>query len=144
MENLAKTIKVCYYISKSDRKGYIMAKNSGAEYEGRLTENLKKGLTEMLVLSCLNKRPMHIYEILKLLDEKSNSVCKIAYPYAVIYRLQDNEFIADDVKKVSDNRLRVYYKITDKGKAHLDTMKKEYTLFLQGIDKILGYLENSD
>lgn len=121
-----------------------MARISETEYEGRLTENLKKGLTELLVLSCLNKRSMHIYEILKILDEKSDSTFRIAYPYAVIYRLQNNGFITDDVKKVSDKRLRVYYKITDEGKTRLVSMKKEFKLFMHGVNMILDYLESSD
>ena len=112
------------------------------EFEGNLTENLKKGLTELLVLSCLNTRPMHIYELLKLLDEKSDSVCKIAYPYAVIYRLQKNNFIADDGKRISDNRLRAYYKITDAGKIHLKNMLCEYSEFTHGMQLILGFLND--
>lgn len=114
------------------------------EFEGNLTENLKKGLTELLVLSCLNKRPMHIYEILKLLDEKSDSICRIAYPYAVIYRLQNNDFITDDGKRISDNRLRAYYKITQKGKERLQNMQQEYTQFVGGIKLVLDYLASDE
>lgn len=114
------------------------------EFEGNLTENLKKGLTELLVLSCLNNRPMHIYELVKLLDEKSDSICKIAYPYAVIYRLQKNNFIVEDGKRISDHRLRAYYKITDSGKLHLESMLNEYSSFLRGMNLILEFLKNDN
>lgn len=114
------------------------------EIEGNLTENLKKGLTELLVLKCLNNRPMHIYELLKLLDEKSNSICKIAYPYAVIYRLQKNNHIVEDGKRISDNRLRIYYKITEQGKQHLKNMLYEYSIFTNGVNLILSFLNDTD
>lgn len=127
---------------QKDRKVIAMAQSK--EFEGNLTENLKKGLTELLVLSCLNKRPMHIYEILKLLDEKSDSICRIAYPYAVIYRLQNNNFITDDGKRISDNRLRAYYKITDEGKEHLQNMQREYTQFVSGMKLVLDYLASDE
>ena len=36
-----------------------------------------------------------IYEIIKLLKERSEGACCISYPYAVIYRLQNGGFITD-------------------------------------------------
>jgi len=113
-------------------------------FDGNLTENLKKGLTEFLVLSCLEKRPMSIYEILKLLDEKSNARCRITFPYALIYRLTGYGFIADDGKRVSDNRLRAFYRITDEGKAYLEQMRKEYTSFVSGMSALLDYLNEEN
>ncbi len=113
-------------------------------FDGNLTENLKKGLTEFLVLSCLEKRPMSIYEILKLLDEKSNARCRITFPYALIYRLTGYGFIADDGKRVSDNRLRAFYRITNEGKAYLEQMRKEYTSFVSGMSALLDYLSEEN
>lgn len=110
-------------------------------FDRNLTENLKKGLTEFLVLSCLEKRPMSIYEILRLLDEKSNSHCKITFPYALIYRLTGYGFIADDGKRISDNRLRAFYRITDEGKEYLAKMRKEYDDFSAGMNMLLDYLD---
>lgn len=108
---------------------------------GGLTENLKKGVTEMLVLSLLDVRPMNIHEILRLLDEKSNAVCKISYPYAIIYRLTNSRYIRDFGKQVADDRLRSYYEITDAGREHLAQMKSEYRAFIAGVDALLTSLE---
>lgn len=113
-------------------------------FEGNLTENLKKGLTEFLVLSCLEKRPMSIYEILKFLDVKSNGNCKITFPYALIYRLTGYGFIADDGKRISDNRLRAFYRITDEGKVYLEQMRKEYDAFSSGMSALLTFLDNEE
>ena len=113
-------------------------------FEGNLTENLKTGLTEFLVLSCLEKRSMSIYEILRFLDEKSDSHCKITFPYALIYRLTGYGFIADDGKRISDNRLRAFYRINDEGKVYLDQMRKEYDAFLSGMNALFSHLENEE
>lgn len=107
---------------------------------GGLTENLKKGVTEMLVLSLLDVRPMNIHEILRMLDEKSNAVCKISYPYAIIYRLSNSRYIRDCGKLVADDRLRSYYEITDSGRAHLDQMKEEYRAFIAGVESVFASL----
>lgn len=114
------------------------------ESNGALTENLKKGLTELLVLQCLASRPMTIYELVKILDEQSNSICKISYPYAVMYRLQDNGYISEGGKRISDNRKRAYYRITDAGIARLEGMKAEYTEFISGMNMLFKFLGSKE
>lgn len=111
---------------------------------GILTENLKKGLTEYLLLQCLAARPMAIYEIVAVLDEKSGGICRICYPYATIYRLLDAGCIAEMGKHFADNRRRAFYRITDIGKVHLAQMKSELNAFLLGVSKIETYLEGED
>ena len=111
---------------------------------GFLTENLKKGLTEYLLLQCLAARPMAIYEIVAVLDEKSGGVCKICYPYATIYRLLDSGCIAEMGKHFADNRRRAFFRITDAGKARLARMKDELDDFLLGMRGIETYLEETN
>lgn len=60
-----------------------------------IAENLKKGITEMLILAFLNQGEMTINSIVKKLDECSDERCKITFPYATIYRLLGNECIAE-------------------------------------------------
>lgn len=116
-----------------------MRKQNNAETNG-ISENLKKGITEMLILAFLNKQDMHIYAILNMLDEYSNGVCKISYPYAAIYRLLDSKYIVENGKKVDDNRLRQFYTITNEGKAYLESMKKDYISFIDGVTSIFDAL----
>lgn len=112
---------------------------SNTETSG-IIENLKKGTTEMLILSFLNKEDMHIYAILNKLDTCSNGVCKIAFPYAAIYRLLRNGYITEAGKKVDENRLRQFYTITESGRKYCAEMKRDYELFINGIDMIFSSL----
>jgi len=116
-----------------------MRKQNSTETNG-ISENLKKGITEMLILAFLKKQDMHIYAILNMLDEYSNGVCKISYPYAAIYRLLDSKYIVENGKKVDDNRLRQFYSITNEGKAYLESMKKDYIAFIDGVTSIFDAL----
>ena len=120
-----------------------MKKQNNTETNG-ISENLKKGITEMLILAFLNKQDMHIYAILNRLDKYSNGVCKIAYPYAAIYRLLNNKFIVENGKKVDDNRLRQFYTITDEGRNYLNSMKKDYDIFIKGVTSIFNALGEND
>ena len=106
-----------------------------------ISENLKKGITEMLILSFLDKEDMHTYAIMNKLDELSGGVCKISYPYAVIYRLTDCKYIEEAGKKVDENRLRQFYRITPSGKAYLNDMRKEYDSFINGVNMIFQALK---
>ena len=115
-----------------------MAKKQNRAKTGTgIIDNLKKGLTELLVLKLLNERPMSIYEIIKLMKERSDSACCITYPYAVIYRLQNGGYITDAGKSVADDRLRFSYKITASGRERLKDMLEEYHSFTDGVEKIL-------
>ena len=108
--------------------------------KGNLTENLKKGLTEMLVLSCLNARSMPIHEIQKTLDEKSNSFCKVTFPYAAIYRMLESGFVEEEGKRNASQRRRMHYRITERGKAYLRELQQEYRNFVGGMELLLDHL----
>lgn len=90
----------------------------------RLIENLKKATNSMIMLSIFSLRPMNLDEIKRYLDEKSNSVCKVSYPYAAIYRMLDSGYIQSCGKKQERNQRRQeYYKITRKGEQHLQILE---------------------
>ncbi|MGN0572197.1 MAG: PadR family transcriptional regulator [Candidatus Fimenecus sp.] len=110
--------------------------------ESGITENLKKGITELLILSFLEKREMHIYAITNQLDALSDGVCKIAYPYAAIYRLLDGKYIEECGKRNDEHRLRQFYRITEGGIQYLHTMRADYEKFIGGVSMILDALEN--
>lgn len=114
------------------------------DYSEKMAENLKKALTEMLILSFLSKKDMTIYEILNILDTQSNSICKIQYPYGVIYRMSDRGYIEIAGKAVSNDRRRIHYRITDLGREYLGKITDEYHNFLFGINMILDYIETLD
>lgn len=109
-----------------------------------ISENLKKGITEMLILSFLDKEDMHTYAIMNKLDELSGGVCKISYPYAVIYRLTDCKYIEEAGKRVDENRLRQFYRITPSGKVYLNYMRKEYDTFINGVNMIFQALKGEE
>lgn len=105
-----------------------------------ITDNLKKGITEMLVLAFLNDRDMTINDIVKGLDEYSDGKCKIIFPYSTVYRLLDNGCIVESEKRVSDNRRRQFYHITAKGKKYFANMQCEYQTFISGVNMIFDSL----
>ena len=119
-----------------------MPRGNNKDYSAKMTENLKKALTEMLILSFLSKKDMTIYEILTILDKKSNGICRIQYPYGVIYRMSDRGYIEIAGKAVSNDRRRIHYRITDLGREYLSKITDEYRNFISGMNMILAYVDS--
>ena len=107
--------------------------------------NLKKGIIELLILSLLNKRPLHTFEILRFISEKSGSVCAITHPYNIFYRLLDRGLIVESEKKMAEDcRRRQYYAITPQGRAYYRQIRSEYESFISGAGQVLAFSDEED
>lgn len=101
-------------------------------------ENLKKALTEMLVLSLLQRREYYIGELTTDLDSLSGGSLNIVFPYGVIYRMTRSEYIVESKKRTApDGRLRQYYQITEAGRSYLTQLLAVYNRFTAGVADIL-------
>ena len=113
------------------------AKTSGTP--ASIREALKKATTELLVLFVLQERPMYTYEIMQEIDRMSEGKITFNTLYQAIYRLQSFQYIEEEGKVVSeDNRVRIYFKITDSGKVYLQDLIQEYYDFTKALDQILN------
>lgn len=103
-----------------------------------LEENLKKALTELLVLSLLCRREYYIGELTAEMERLSNGALNIVFPYGVIYRMTRVEYITESKKRVApDGRWRQYYKITEAGREYLSQLLVIYRKFIAGVEDIL-------
>ena len=103
-------------------------------------DNVKKGTTELLVLSLLNKEDMYGYQICQMLAEKSNHIYMISEGslYPILYRLSQAGYVTERVELVK-RRSRVYYHLEEAGKAQLQSLLNDYNEVRTGIDMILEY-----
>lgn len=110
-----------------------------------LEENLKKALTELLVLFLLSQKEYYIGELTTTLHEKSNGALTIVFPYAAIYRLQQSDYITESKKRnAPDGRRRQYYTITEKGSCYLRQLLEIYRKFSDGVSAVLEKGEDSN
>ena len=110
--------------------------NGGASIS--LEENLKKALTELLILRLLSDRDYYIGELTTSLKEKSQGALFIVFPYGAVYRLQKAGRIREiDKHNAPDGRCRQYYQITGAGRVYLSQLITIYTAFAKGVDAVL-------
>lgn len=110
-----------------------------------LEENLKKALTELLVLFLLNQREYFIGELTAELERRSGGALAIVFPYGVIYRMTRVEYITESKKRnAPDGRLRQYYRITDAGRVYLGQLLETYHNFTAGVNEVLNSEGNTN
>lgn len=106
-----------------------------------LEKQLKKGVLNIVILKMINEKDMYGYEMIEIIDEKSNGYFKLKEGslYPVLYRLEDEGLIESYWNKEPYKRTvpRKYYKITKKGIAVLKVYAEEWNDFLMGTKSIL-------
>ena len=103
-----------------------------------LEENLKKALTEVLILHLLSQKDSYIGELTDAIHQKSHGILTIVFPYSAIYRLQQTGYLAESEKRIApDGRKRQYYRITESGKDYLRQLLDIYSRFSKGVADIL-------
>ena len=111
--------------------------------QNTLEENLKKALTELLVLRLLSQRDYYIGELTADLKEKSHGALSIVFPYSAIYRLEQSGCIIETGKRIApDGRRRQYIRITDTGRAYLARLLETYNEFAGGVAAVLAEGDN--
>lgn len=105
-----------------------------------LTDALKKGSTEFLLLSLLDAEPRHGYELQKLIESRSRGVLtfNVASLYPLLYRMEDRGWIVGRwVERAGDRRKR-YYTLTDDGRAALQAQRAGWEEFVTAINLVAG------
>jgi PadR family transcriptional regulator, regulatory protein PadR len=101
---------------------------------------LKKGSAELLILSLLEHRARHGYEISKLIEERSQGMLKfnVASFYPLLYRLEERGFIEGRWVEKAGQRRRRYYQLTAQGKEVLQEQRSAWATFVSAVNRITG------
>lgn len=103
-----------------------------------MEENLKKALSELLVLALLHERDHHAPELAAVILERSGGAISLTFPYAILYRMIEQGNIQELPKRVApDGRRRQYFGITEAGRAYFREILKVYRTFTAGVDYLL-------
>ena len=106
-----------------------------------VSDNLKRGTIELMLLTLLNESDMYGYQLCQTLEERSEGlfIVKEGSLYPTLYRLLGKGLISDRKEKVGVRRTRVYYHLESAGKEYLQEIRREYDALRQGILHVLQY-----
>ena len=105
-----------------------------------LTDELKKGSAEFLVLSLLEHEPRHGYELQKLIDSRSKGVLTfhVATLYPLLYRMEERRWIVGRWVEKAGERRRRFYRLTSAGRVALAAQRESWKEFVAAINRVSG------
>lgn len=104
------------------------------------SSELKKGSTEMLVLSLLETQPRHGYEIGKLIESRSGGRLTFALPslYPTLLRLENRGWIKGRWVEKAGQRERCFYRLTPEGRRVLADQKENWKAYVAAVNEVMG------
>ena len=105
-----------------------------------LDRELKRGSAELLILSLLDARPRHGYELSKLIHARSGGTLMfhIDSLYPLLYRLEERGWIKGTWVEKAGERRRRYYKVTAEGRRVLAQQRKTWADFVDAVRRVTG------
>jgi transcriptional regulator len=105
-----------------------------------LDRELKRGSAELLILSLLDTRPRHGYDLGKLIHTRSGGelTFHIDSLYPLLYRLEERRWIKGTWVEQSGERRRRFYKLTAEGRRVLAQQRKTWAAFVEAVRRVTG------
>jgi PadR family transcriptional regulator, regulatory protein PadR len=105
-----------------------------------LDRELKRGSAELLILSLLDARPRHGYDLSKLIETRSGGQLKfhIDSLYPLLYRVEERGWITATWVEKPDERRRRIYKLTSEGRRVLADQRRTWAAFLEAVRRVTG------
>jgi transcriptional regulator len=105
-----------------------------------LDRELKRGSAELLILSLLEARPRHGYELNKLIETRSRGELKFHLDslYPLLYRLEERNWIRGAWVEKAGERRRRFYRVTPEGRRVLAEQKKTWAKFVEAVHRVTG------
>jgi PadR family transcriptional regulator PadR len=101
---------------------------------------MKKGSAELLILSAIEARPRHGYDIARRIEERSKGTVTFhaASLYPLLYRLEHRGWIAGRWTEHRGERRRRLYRLTPEGRKVLARQRSLWRAFVKAIDRAVG------
>lgn len=101
---------------------------------------LKKGSAELLIMSLVEDRPRHGYEIAKQIESRSQGTLtfQVASLYPLLYRLEHRGWLEGRWVEKAGQRRRRYYRLTAEGRKMLRAQRESWRQFIDAIRQITG------
>ena len=108
-----------------------------------LKSDLPQGTLDLLVLKIIALGPVHGYGIAQRLQQVSRDVVQVPQGslYPALHRLENRGLLAADWKETDTGRDAKYYRLTRKGRAHLESETASWQRLTQAIGLILKLSE---
>ena len=95
----------------------------------------KKGVLTLCVLVLTLKKDRYGYELVQKISEKFQIAEGSIYP--LLRRLTKEEYFTTYLKESQEGPPRKYYRLTEKGKNHVQELVQEWNIFSDGVNQLI-------
>jgi PadR family transcriptional regulator PadR len=97
------------------------------------------GVPELLVLRLLSRREMYGYEIVRAIGESTAQIIAVGEGcvYPILHAMERKKWVASR-KMATDGRTRIYYRLTDSGRAQLTRAAGRWAELSNAVNTVLG------
>lgn len=106
----------------------------------KIEKSLLSGSTPMLILSLLKDGDKYGYEMVEALAKRSDNTfhLKEGTLYPLLHGLEKEKLVQSYCQTAPNGRERKYYRLTPSGREQLDYKEKEWRLFSEKVNAVLG------
>ena len=103
-----------------------------------ISSNVKRGSAELAILSVLEERPLHGYEISKRIDRDTQGALRftLASLYPLLYRMESRGWLSAAWGETASGRTRRYYRLTAAGRKKLAPLRKEWKELFRALARL--------
>jgi PadR family transcriptional regulator, regulatory protein PadR len=104
---------------------------------------LRKGSAELLIMSLLDERDRHGYELARLIERRSGGELDfhVASLYPILYRLERRGLIQGRWIEKSGERRRRFYRLTAEGAKVLAAERRSWRTFVAALNRVTRFRE---
>jgi PadR family transcriptional regulator PadR len=108
-----------------------------------MKSDLPQGTLDLLILKVVALGPVHGYAIAQRLQQVSRNVVQVPQGslYPALHRLENRGFLAANWKETETGREAKFYRLTRKGRAHLETGAASWERLIEAVGLILRMSE---
>ncbi len=101
---------------------------------------LVKGTLDVLVLKTLSWGPMHGFEIISWLEQRSSGSLEVedSALYQALHRMEERGLVSAEWGKTDNNRKARYYSATAAGMSYLKAEARQWTRYAETVTDILA------
>ena len=103
------------------------------------SRELKKGSAELLILSLLEDRTRHGYDIARLIEIRSKGALRFhaASLYPLLYRLEQRNWIKGRWVEKAGERERCFYRLTPEGRRVLAEQRETWKAYVAAVNEVM-------
>lgn len=101
-----------------------------------VTSQWLRGVTDLVVLACLEDRPNYGYALLEHLLERGLQPIREATVYAALRRLEGDGLCSSSLVASDSGPARRYYRLTTAGRTRLSTLRAQWSRFAAAVTAV--------